>query len=128
MNSPEHLHGVWQATSAVINGQALPDEAVDAIRLTLTRTRFITQRGSETLFDSSYKIDSTTSPKQIEMMGVEDFEGKPALGIYEYEGETLQLCYKMPGFVRPTEFTSPPGSGAFLISLKRLDLRRDSPL
>jgi uncharacterized protein (TIGR03067 family) len=120
MNSAEQIHGVWQAVAAVISGQVLTGEEVEAIRLTLTETRFTTQRGAETLFDSSYTADATTSPMRIEMIGTGgDFDGKPALGIYSLEDDTLQLCYKMPGYPRPTEFTSALGSGAFLITLKR---------
>src|ERR1044072_8643401 len=121
MSSTQPLEGVWQAISVVVSGQEIPGGEVSAIRLTLTATRFTTQRGAETLFDSFYTADPTTAPKQIEMIGTGgDFEGKPALGIYAFEGETLQLCYKMPGFVRPTDFTSAAGSGAFLITLKRV--------
>lgn len=120
MNSSEQLHGVWQAISAVVSGQEIPSGDVDRIQLTLTATRFTTRRGGETLFDSDYSVDTTTSPMQIEMIGIDDFAGRPALGIYAFEGEFLQLCYKMPGFNRPTEFASAPGSGAFLITLRRV--------
>lgn len=121
MNASEQLLGVWQAVSTTFSGQELPGETVETIRLTLTPTRFTTQRGSETLFDSVYTTDPTKTPMQIEMIGTgEGFEGKPALGIFAFEGETLQLCYRMPGCHRPTEFVSPPGSDAFLIILKRL--------
>jgi uncharacterized protein (TIGR03067 family) len=119
VNPTEQLQGIWQAVSAVINGDALPAETVNTIRLTLTDTRFVTTRGAETLFDSNYTADSSRTPNEIEMIGTGDFEGKPALGIYAIDGDALRLCYKMPGFPRPTEFTSPAGSGAFLITLKR---------
>jgi uncharacterized protein (TIGR03067 family) len=121
VNSTDRLPGIWQALSAVVNGEAMPPRDVTTIRLTLTATRFTTSRGAETLFDSSYTSDATTSPKQIEMIGSGDFEGQPALGIYALENEVLRLCYTMPGFQRPTDFASAPGSGAFLITLKRLE-------
>jgi uncharacterized protein (TIGR03067 family) len=121
MNLVKELPGVWQAISATIGGDTLPDEMVNTIRLTLTATRFTTQRGGETLFDSSYTSDATKTPMQIEMIGAGgDFDGQAALGIYAFEGENLQLCYKMPGYSRPTEFASAAGSGAFLIMLKRV--------
>jgi uncharacterized protein (TIGR03067 family) len=120
MNSVAELRGVWQATSAIVSGDAMPAATVESIRLTLTDTRFTTRRDAEILFDSSYTADPTKSPNEIEMVGVEDFEGRPALGIYAIDGDALELCYKMPGFGRPTGFVSAPGSGAFLIRLKRL--------
>jgi len=120
VNPSEQLQGVWQAISAVISGDAIPEDAVGTIHLTLTATQFTTRRGGETLFDSSYTSDATTSTMQIEMLGIGDFKGKPALGIFALDGDTLQLCYKMPGYPRPSGFASAPGSGAFLITLKRL--------
>jgi uncharacterized protein (TIGR03067 family) len=121
MSAAEQLPGVWQTIFTIFSGQALPSETVETIRLTLTPTRFTTQRGTEILFDSIYTTDTTKIPMQIEMIGTGiDFEGKPALGIFILEGETLQLCYRMPGCHRPTEFTSLPGSDAFMITLKRL--------
>ena len=122
MSSAQELEGVWQAVSAVVSGQSIPSADVDTIRLTLTATRFTTQRGAETLFDSTYTADPSKTPMQIEMIGTGgDFDGKTALGIYAFEGGTLQLCYTMPGFRRPTEFASAAGSGAFLITLKRVN-------
>ena len=122
VNSNEQLVGVWQAISAIVSGEAIPADDVSAIRLTLSETRFTTSRGAETLFDSAYTSDATTSPKRIEMIGTGgDFEGQPALGIYALEGELLQICYTMPGYARPADFTSARGSGAFLITLKRLE-------
>ena len=121
MNSHDQLQGIWQAIAATVSGQQIPAADVNTIRLTLTETRFTTQRGAEILFDSSYTADSSKSPMQIQMLGAEgDFKGQPALGIFALEADNLQLCYTMPGFARPTDFTSPAGSGAFLIHLRRV--------
>ena len=121
MSSIGELRGVWQATAVTVSGQEIPRAEIGLLQLTLTRTRFTTSRGEETLFDSSYTADPTTSPMQIEMVGSGgDFEGQAALGIYDLEGETLRICYAMPGFGRPREFASAPGSGAFLIVLRRV--------
>lgn len=104
-----------------VSGQTIPPAEIGAIRLTLTATRFTTTRGAETLFDSSYTADASQSPMQIQMIGTGgDFDGKAALGIYAFEADTLRICYKMPGFARPTAFESPAGSGAFLITLQRV--------
>ena len=122
MSSTEQLRGVWQAIAVTVSGVAIPESEVIAIRLTLTEARFTTSRGAETLFDSTYSVASDKSPKEIQMMGVgDDFDGQPALGIYGFQDEILELCYSMPGFGRPTGFASAPGSGAFLIRLRRVE-------
>ena len=39
---------------------------------------------------------------------------KPLLGIYEFDGEKMKLCFAGPGKERPTAFTSEAGSGQTL--------------
>lgn len=41
------------------------------------------------------------------------------LGIYELRGDTLVLCYSIPGEPRPTEFASKAGTRLQLVTLKR---------
>jgi uncharacterized protein (TIGR03067 family) len=74
----------------------------------------------EVLFDSTYTVDPSKEPKRIEMVATEgDAAGKPALGIYAVEGETLRMCNVLPGGQRPTAFESRAGSKAFLVTWKR---------
>jgi uncharacterized protein (TIGR03067 family) len=119
-NDSRALRGTWSCTAAVIDGKPLADNVVKALRLTLTADRYKTERGDEILFDSTYHLDPRTNPKQIEMTGTEgDAAGKPALGIYALDGDTLKICYTLPGHDRPKDFASPPGSKTFLITWKR---------
>jgi uncharacterized protein (TIGR03067 family) len=50
------------------------------------------------------------------MVGTEgNLTGKEAQGIYLIQGDTLRICYTMPGKPRPTVFESHAGSGAYLM-------------
>jgi hypothetical protein len=54
------------------------------------------------------------------MVGTEeDLAGKEAQGIFAVEGDRLEICYTMPGLMRPTKFESPAGSKAYWIVWKR---------
>jgi len=120
MNGTKELEGRWACVSAVVDGQQLPKETVGLLRLTLTRDRYKTEKGSEVLFDSSYAVDAAKSPKQISMIGTEgNLKGKEAQGIYSIEGDTLRICYTMPGDKRPEKFESASGSKAYLVIWKR---------
>ena len=106
--------------SATVDGRALPDTTVNQLRLTLTADRYKTEKGNEVLFDSTYTVDPSRSPKEINMIGTEgDLAGKTAQGIYSLEGDTLQVCYTMPGKPRPGAFSSLAGSGIYLVVWKR---------
>ncbi len=116
----QKIEGNWTCASAVVDGKALPEATVQLLRLTLTRDRYTTRKDSEVLFDSTYTTDVTKHPKQINMVGTEGaLQGKEAHGIYRLDGDTLTICYTMPGKERPTTFESQAGSGAYLIFWKR---------
>lgn len=120
MNDINPLAGTWSCLSATVDGRLLPKETTDSLRLTLTQNRYKTEKGSEVLFDSSYTIDPSKNPKQINMIGTEgDLAGKEAPGIYSMEGDVLRICYVMPGLPRPGAFESAQGSKAFLVTWKR---------
>jgi len=127
MNKPfwsgsDKLEGDWTCAYAIVDGKPVPDSKIQILRLTLTGKRYTTTMGPETLFDSSYTIDPTKKPKEIEMVGTEGaMRGKSALGIYELADDKLTICYTMPGSPRPTEFESKLGSGAYLVTWKRAE-------
>ena len=116
IESSPKLEGTWSCVSATVDGKPLPEATVKLLRLTLTKDRYKTERGDETLLDSSYKLDRSQSPPQIDILGTEgDLKGKVAQGIYSIAGDTLKICYTMPGKKRPTAFASAAGSEAHFI-------------
>jgi uncharacterized protein (TIGR03067 family) len=119
-NNTNPLAGTWSCVSATVDGKRLPHETTDLLQLTLTQNRYTTKKGSDVLFDSTYTVDPSKSPKQINMIGTEgDLTGKVAPGIYSFDDDVLKICYVMPGLKRPEIFESPPGSKATLIIWKR---------
>ena len=120
MNNIDNLKGTWICLSATVDGKPLPNETTDLLSLTLTENRYKTEKGPEVLFDSSYTIDPSVSPKQINMVGTEgDLAGKEAQGIFSLEENILRICYVMPGLPRPKEFKSHVGSNTYLVLWKR---------
>jgi uncharacterized protein (TIGR03067 family) len=110
------VRGSWTCVSAVVDGKPLPEKTARKLKLTLTADRYKTERADEVLFDSTYRLEPGHKPGRIEMIGTEgDAAGKPALGIYLLEGDTLKICYAMPGGKRPERFESAAGSGVFLV-------------
>jgi uncharacterized protein (TIGR03067 family) len=119
-NVASRMTGTWSCVTATINGKPLSDSAVKKLHLTMTGTRYKTERNDEVLFDSTYLLDTTKAPMHINMVGTEgDLIGKEAQGIVAVEGDTLKVCYTMPGKPRPTSFASATNSEAYLIIWKR---------
>ena len=119
-NVASRMTGTWSCVAATINGKPLADTTVKKLHLTMTATRYKTERGDEVLFDSTYRLDTTKTPMLISMVGTEgDLAGKEAQGIIAVEGDTLKICYTMPGKPRPVSFASATNSEAYLIIWKR---------
>lgn len=117
-----HLAGTWFCVSATVDGKPLPDGMVKLLRLTLVGNKYQTRKGDDVLFDSSYTVDPSTSPKRINILGTEGaLAGKEALGIYSIQDDTLRICYILTGKTRPTAFESPIGSGAYSLVWKRME-------
>jgi uncharacterized protein (TIGR03067 family) len=122
MNAANNLEGTWACVSATVDGNVLPNETASLLRLVLTADGYKTLKGSDVLFDSSYTTNASADPKQINMVGTEgDLKGKEARGIYALEGDSLRICYRMPGMERPDAFVSAPGSKTYLVLWKRAD-------
>ena len=121
--NPKAIEGVWDCVEATNGGNKVPDEKASQLRLTLTANRFKTQLADQVLFDSTYTLDNSQSPVEIEMIGTEgDLKGKPALGIIKLDSGVLTLCYVLPGLGdRPKAFESQPGSKATFTVWKRAE-------
>jgi uncharacterized protein (TIGR03067 family) len=114
------MTGTWSCATATINAKPLSETAVKKLHLTITDTRYKTERNDEVLFDSTYRLDTTKAPVHINMVGTEgDLIGKEAQGIIAVQGDTLKICYTMPGKPRPIAFASATNSEAYFIIWKR---------
>lgn len=118
--NPDAIAGTWTCVSAIIDGRPLPEEVTKRLRLTLTKESYRTTKGDQVLFESTYKLDPSRSPCQINIIGTEgDLAGKEAQGICALSDDLFKICYTMPGRPRPAQFESPAGSQAQLIVWKR---------
>lgn len=109
------IQGTWQVVSGVRGGQAVPDEAVATMTMTINDREILTKtpNGEVAL---SYTIDASKSPKTIDV----DVNGEIGMGIYSLDGDTLKIVHGEIGTDRPTEFSSPEGSEINMLILKRI--------
>jgi uncharacterized protein (TIGR03067 family) len=105
----------------IINGRALPTARAKALRLRTNKRRFALQLGGRTLMRGVFTLDPRTTPRRINMtLAGRRGKGRTLKGIFEMRGDTLRICYALPGRPRPTGFNSRPGTGNRLLVLQRV--------
>jgi uncharacterized protein (TIGR03067 family) len=104
--------GEWTMVSGEINGQTVPDDMRSQFKRIATGDETLVTLGGNTFMRAKFAIDPAKKPKTIDYTLLEGpNKGRKQLGIYEFDGENLKFCFASPGQPRPTEFTSPNGSG-----------------
>jgi len=113
------IEGTWLPVEAELGGQKFPDEVLRTMKLTMSDGKYTVKVG-EQIDRGTIKLDPTTKPKAIDIIGTEGpNNGKTFLAIYELTGDTLRICYDLEGKERPTEFKTVRDTQQFLVSYKR---------
>lgn len=116
---PKKLDGSWVPESALLAGQAMPDEVIKSITLTLKGDKYTVELGGQT-DAGEVKVDAKAKPAAMDITGkVGPNAGKTIKAIFELSGDTLKVCYTFEGTTRPTEFKSTQENKFFLVTYKR---------
>jgi uncharacterized protein (TIGR03067 family) len=117
----KQIEGTWRVVSLEVNGNKATEQ--DAKKLTVVNgsdgTWSLRSEGTEISRGTS-TFEPTKKPKSIDFTPTEGAgKDNQHLGIYELGEKTRKLCFAPPGKERPTDFSSPPGSGIILVTLER---------
>ena len=84
------------------------------------KNRWTWKVGDKVMRRGIITLDPTRLPRAINTWDSDGpHEDETVPGIYELKGDTLKLCFAMPGEKRPGAFTTTSGTGAFLVVYKR---------
>lgn len=108
----ERMQGDWACDSYAADGMKLPDDDAQAYFRTIRGDTYTVARFKKVLGKGTFKLDASKTPKAIDALPAG--RDKPLLGIYEFDGEKMKLCFAGPDKERPTAFTSEEGSGRTL--------------
>lgn len=119
------LAGTWEIESVVDDGQTYSSNLIrqkvaqDGQMVVGDRSmRVITPESGERRI-SSFKINPTASPRQIDVISSLD---QLMPGIYQLDGDELRIClHRGADGVRPTSFDAPAGSNNLLLRLRMVE-------
>jgi uncharacterized protein (TIGR03067 family) len=120
----DRLQGNWNITALEIEGQPMPSTGA---RIVIHGTTFTTvAMGAE--YAGTIEIDTSRKPKRFDLAFTEGPEkGDRSLGIYELDGDIWRICLGLAGKTRPRKFSTAPGSGHALETLKRGPAEEEAP-
>ena len=115
------FQGTWTIESSVTGGRELPADELKTLVVTFEGDKHTVKKGDEVIQVGTQKLDPSRSPKTIDVTMIEGpNKGAVMLGIYEFDADTLKVCFDPEGKKRPTEFKSAPGSKDFVNVHKRV--------
>ncbi|HXA51034.1 MAG TPA: TIGR03067 domain-containing protein [Candidatus Acidoferrum sp.] len=114
--APE-LEGEWKMVACRADGHAVPESIVNTGKRIARGGQSTTYFGAKVLMRARYKVDKSVAPHTVDYtIG----NGKQPLGIWRFEGDTLEICFAPPGKPRPADFTAPGGTGHTFTAWKRI--------
>lgn len=111
----DKMQGDWALASMTRDGMKVPDLDVQALFRSVKGNEYTIFRFERVVGKGTFKVDTTKKPKTIDLFQANaPADAKPVLGIYEFDGDELRVCYAPPGKDRPKAFESKPGQAQTL--------------
>jgi uncharacterized protein (TIGR03067 family) len=106
------MQGDWVVVSMEVDGMKVPDDDAMALFRSVKGDSYTVSRYRRVRGKGTIRLDATNRPRAIDAIpaGATD-KAQSLLGIYEFEGNKLKLCFARPGTARPTEFSAKEDSG-----------------
>jgi uncharacterized protein (TIGR03067 family) len=113
------LHGRYTIVKGEKDGKPVPKDHFEGAVVVFTDKKvYGHDKQKKEFFGATYTIDSSRKPWSIEMTSTSPKEGQKASGIIEVRGDTVRICYALPGGMTPTRFST--GEKQHCFELKRV--------
>jgi uncharacterized protein (TIGR03067 family) len=118
------LEGTYTIVGGEHGGEKIPAERIEGAMLTITADKITaTDKDKKEFFAATYTLDRTAKPYRIMMVATTPKAGEKAAGVIEVSGDTVKLCYNLPGGTPPTDFKTQDKQHCFV--LKRVKEKKE---
>src|SRR5205823_4508960 len=113
---PADLTGTYTIIGGERGGAKIPDDEIRGAVVTFTADRIaLTDKDKKQFYAATYSLDWVAKPMRITMTSTAPKAGDRASGVVELSGDTLKICYNLPGGDVPTEFTTKDKQQCFVL-------------
>lgn len=121
-NVPATLPGTYLIVSGERGGKPIPAEEIKGALVEITKTRIVsTDKDRKELFAATYRLDTSMKPNRIHMTSTVPAPGTKAVGVIEVTGDTIKVCYNLPGGKVPTDFKTEENQQCFVLKRRTGD-------
>jgi uncharacterized protein (TIGR03067 family) len=115
------FQGTWSIVGIEQNGEKVPEDKLKGggMKVTIKGTSYTVRVGDKTVDEGTFTVDPSKNPKQLDAQSSSQGKKEKLSGIYQFEGDTLRICFVPEGKERPAEFKTPAGSDRVLETLRR---------
>jgi uncharacterized protein (TIGR03067 family) len=115
------FEGAWTFESVEAGGNKLPADNFKGMTVVFDGDKYSVKMGDMVVEAATVKFDLSQSPKTLDSTVTEGpNKGAIYLCIYEFDGDTMKVCFDPEGKKRPTEFKTISGSPTTLVVHKRV--------
>ena len=112
------LVGTYTIVAGERDDKALPKEDFAGSIVTITKDKILgTDKDRKEFFACTYTVDTSRKPWGIRMTSTAPKEGEKSQGVVSLDGDTVKICYNLPGGKAPTTFKA--GEKQHYFELKR---------
>ncbi|MGL4553483.1 MAG: TIGR03067 domain-containing protein [Gemmataceae bacterium] len=99
------IGGRYELVGGEENGKPAPVERTAGSLVVIDKDTIVgTDKDRKEFFSSAYTLDPSATPWKITTVSKSPKEGQKAEGVVKVEGESVWICYALPGGKTPTGF------------------------
>jgi uncharacterized protein (TIGR03067 family) len=116
-NIAAKLDGTYSIISGEEDGAMVPTSRFEGTVVVFKgNTIVLTDKSGEKTFSATFVIDATARPFKITMTNTTPkAQIKKAMGVIDVNGDTVSLCYNLPGGAVPTQFRTTDNQHCFVM-------------
>jgi uncharacterized protein (TIGR03067 family) len=110
------FEGTYTIVGGEHGGEKIPAERIEGAMVTITADKMTaTDKDKKEFFAATYTLDRTAKPHRITMVSTTPKAGEKASGVVDVSGDTVKICYNLPGGTPPTEFKTQDKQHCFVL-------------